>query len=637
MLHSFTRRTSAACVLALVVAPAGIVATSTPAAAATVTVTTTADSVDGADGVLSLREAVDQANAAGEPTTIELAPSSTYPLALCGGDEDANAGGDLDSTGAQPVTVNGHGSTVEQTCAGERVLDQLDIGAQLALHDLTLTGGDSVDGAAVRFNADVDLTGVTVSGNDAGTGPVLNSGGVMGGPPHLAVVDSTVGPNTGTGIRVSNGGIVLDGATVSQNTGRGVGATDGALSVTGSTISDNGQGGVSTTGQGSGLLSFTGSQSVDNGGTGLSCSACGDLVVTDSTISGNTPVGLAPGGGISWSVDQDEPSDLRTATITGSTVSGNTRNGPGGGLVVLVTELVGDPPPAQVLIRSSTFSANSATGAQGRGGGVHATTGEVRADNSTFSGNSAAVTGGALYTSTGDVFLRHTTVAGNSAPTGANLGTGEDLDSFGSIVASPSGGGTDCAIAGTTISSGHNVGGDTSCAFVGGPGDRTNVGDPQLGALAANGGPTQTRLPAATSPAAGAVPAAACSVLAVDQRGVTRPQGVDCEAGSVEIAEPVAEVCTKTGTPGPDVLVGGHQDDVLCGLGGADVLIGGTGSDHLVGGDGSDLLIGGPGPDQLDGGAGHDLLVGGPGLDDLDGGPGADLCVAGDSGPPKAC
>ena len=187
------------------------------------------------------------------------------------------------------------------------------------------------------------------------------------------------------------------------------------------------------------------------------------------------------------------------------------------------------------------------------------------------------------------------------------------------------------------MSTGYNVGGDLSCLFVAGPGNQTNVGDPQLAALAANGGPTQTRLPLATSPAAGAVPAAACTVLTVDQRGVTRPQGVDCEAGAVEIAEPVALVCTKTGTAGPDVLVGTHQDDVLCGLGGGDILIGGPGKDHLIGGDGADLLVGGPGNDELDGGPGRDLLIGGAGVDDLDGGLGADLCVAGDSGPPKVC
>jgi len=137
---------------------------------------------------------------------------------------------------------------------------------------------------------------------------------------------------------------------------------------------------------------------------------------------------------------------------------------------------------------------------------------------------------------------------------------------------------------------------------------------------------------------AGAGPAAACTGFAVDQRGVTPPTGTDCEAGAVEIEEPAAEaVCTRTGTPWSDLLIGGHGDDVLCGLGGADLLIGGKGDDRLIGGDGADLLLGGPGGDVLEGGAGKDLLIGGPGVDTMDGGPGKDLCVAGDGGTPALC
>ncbi|GAA1937485.1 hypothetical protein GCM10009775_31900 [Microbacterium aoyamense] len=619
------KRITVACLITVIAVPIAAIVTAAPAVAATVTVTTTADVVNGADGQTSLREALTQANAAMDATTIELAASSTYSLTLCD-DDDANAGGDLDYTGSQSLTIVGNGATIQQTCADERVLDVLDSAPQVDLGELIITGGDTFDGAAIRFNGDVDLADVTVSGNDAATGYVLNSG-EFGSGSSIGLVDSMLGPNTGTGIRVSFGGITLAGSTVTQNTGRGIGAIDGALTVTDSTISQNGQGGLSTTGQGDGLLSFTGSTASDNGGPGVSCSACGDLVVTDSTISGNAPAGSTTGGGIIWSVDQDQPGEGRTATITGSTVSGNIRVGAGGGLFVGIVELTDDPPPAQIVVTSSTFSGNSATGMDGRGGGIAAATGEVRIDNSTLSGNTAATTGGGVFTSTGDVFLRHATVAGNSAPTGANVGTGEDLDSFGSIVADGAGGGADCAISGTTISAGYNVGGDASCAFVGGPGDQSNVGDVQLGGLAANGGSTQTRLPAGTSPAGGAVPAAACTVFAVDQRGSVRPAGADCEAGSVEIVEVSVPSCTKTGTAGNDLLIGGGGPDVLCGLGGRDVLFGGGGPDHLIGGDGNDLLSGDGGDDQLDGGGGVDLLIGGSGVDDLDGGPGKDVCI----------
>ena len=179
-------------------------------------------------------------------------------MTLCGGDEDANAGGDLDYTGTQALTLTGHGSVIEQTCAGERVLDQLDSTPQVDVSDVTITGGNNTGGAAIRFNSDVELTGVTVSGNDAGTGAVLDSGEIGGGA-DIALVDSTLGPNTGTGIRISFGGISVDGSTITQNTGRGIGAVDGAVSVVDSAINDNGQGGVSTTGQGDGVLTFTNS------------------------------------------------------------------------------------------------------------------------------------------------------------------------------------------------------------------------------------------------------------------------------------------------------------------------------------------------------------------------------------------
>ena len=57
---------------------------------------------------------------------------------------------------------------------------------------------------------------------------------------------------------------------------------------------------------------------------------------------------------------------------------------------------------------------------------------------------------------------------------------------------------------------------------------------PNLGALASNGGPTQTLLPQAGSAAIDAVPANSCNV-AVDQRNAPRPFGAGCDIGSVEV------------------------------------------------------------------------------------------------------
>ena len=84
--------------------------------------------------------------------------------------------------------------------------------------------------------------------------------------------------------------------------------------------------------------------------------------------------------------------------------------------------------------------------------------------------------------------------------------------------------------------------GDASC-----PGPRLE-GDPRLGPLAANGGPTATLLPGPGSAAIDALAGAACP--ATDQRGLPRPQLGGCDAGAVEVQPGAA------GTPPPGASAG---------------------------------------------------------------------------------
>jgi hypothetical protein len=93
---------------------------------------------------------------------------------------------------------------------------------------------------------------------------------------------------------------------------------------------------------------------------------------------------------------------------------------------------------------------------------------------------------------------------------------------------------------GLLVSGGYNLIGDSSgsTAFTNGVnGDQVGSAasrlDPKLGALATNGGPTQTHAPLAGSPAIDAGPLAPCPTAA-DQRGVARPQGLRCDIGAVE-------------------------------------------------------------------------------------------------------
>jgi Ca2+-binding RTX toxin-like protein len=84
------------------------------------------------------------------------------------------------------------------------------------------------------------------------------------------------------------------------------------------------------------------------------------------------------------------------------------------------------------------------------------------------------------------------------------------------------------------------------------------------------------------------------------------------------------------GTDDDDVIVGSDGDDNIAAGDGDDVVCGGPGDDSLDGDDGDDAIYGGTGDDGPSGGAGNDTLVGGSGDDDPEGGPGHDFIVGGE-------
>jgi hypothetical protein len=76
-----------------------------------------------------------------------------------------------------------------------------------------------------------------------------------------------------------------------------------------------------------------------------------------------------------------------------------------------------------------------------------------------------------------------------------------------------------------SIDAGHNLRSPNPCGTPASSG---------LGALADNGGPTRTALPAATSLAVDAIPWADCMGYSLDQRGEPRVEGQPCDIGAVE-------------------------------------------------------------------------------------------------------
>ena len=296
----------------------------------------------------------------------------------------------------------------------------------------------------------------------------------------------------------------------------------------------------------------------DNGGGGVHLIDVDEATFTDASISGNTADGFG-GGGLSSAGDASLLAFVRTS------VTDNTAELAGGGVATSAAGI-------DVQVERSTIAGNESLGSNGGGISANGAGIGLLLRNSTVSGNTAASGqgGGVLKLGTGTLELRHATIVENTGSAVANVVLGgSTLTAFGAVVADALGGGDDCSVAsGSVDSDGFNFAGDDTCDFGAGPGDQDGAGDPDLDSLDANGGPTDTHRPFPTSTLIGAIPAASCSVEAIDQRAVTRPQGVGCEIGSVEVSSPGAvpdETDVPSGEPVRiDVLANDLDfDDVL--------------------------------------------------------------------------
>ena len=279
-------------------------------------------------------------------------------------------------------------------------------------------------------------------------------------------------------------------------------------------------------------LTITGGHATGNGG---GIFAAGPLTVQRTTISGNRA--NAAGGGIA---------SQGLITMTSSTVDSNVSSGVGGGISV-------GPASPGLTMTNSTVSNNV-------GGGIatvpNAQQVSVSAVNSTIIGNTngGSSLGSGIF-SGGSTTLVYTTVVRNVAQNFGNIDTAT-LESFGSVVAESEGTGNCLA---TTTSHGYNYSDDDLCGFKE-PTDHENAAPPQLGPLAANGGPTPTLLPEPGSPLIDAIPIGSCQAdgaagITHDQRGVTRPQGPGCDIGAVEVEVPVPPVPPAPPAPVPPTPV----------------------------------------------------------------------------------
>lgn len=210
----------------MVALAAAIVLPAQPAAAVEWVVTTTDDVVDGGDGLLSLREALD---AAADGDEIRLAAGESYQLTICGGatEDDANADGDLDIDGVG-VIIRSDGSalaTIEQTCPEERVFHIL-AASEVTLSRLEITGGSITGSGAGVLNIDLGFLHVLASHVTDNHSLNGNDGGGIRG--QAQVNASTVSGNTADGF---GGGIMATEVQMTNSTitGNGAGAAGGGI------------------------------------------------------------------------------------------------------------------------------------------------------------------------------------------------------------------------------------------------------------------------------------------------------------------------------------------------------------------------------------------------------------------------
>ncbi len=230
----------------------------------------------------------------------------------------------------------------------------------------------------------------------------------------------------------------------------------------------------------------------------------GALNLTDSTVTGNTSPSGSGSGVYGSGV---------TLTITRSTIARNTGAGSGGGIDWEAANT------GALTVTDSTIVDNTLSVPGGRGGGIDINDGSqpVSLVNDTIAGNDTdgGLGGGIGFENAqpGVITLANTIVADNGGEAGTQ----------------------NCLFGHHATSLGHNLESVSpdQCGFTAAT-DLVGV-EPALGALADNGGQTDTEALPQTSPAVQAGSNVYCPE--VDQRGIRRPQLTSCDIGAYEWAQ----------------------------------------------------------------------------------------------------
>ncbi len=539
-MHTVARMTSRHRVLPAFVsaalAGACVIAAPGSAFADSFSVTSTADS-----GAGTLRQAILATNANVGPDSITLDLPAGSTITLSSDLPSPNERVDVVATAAG-ITVDG-----ANTARGF-------VAPTIGLEGFTMrrfvAAGVNQSGAAVSASGNVTLADMTFTENSVSThgGAVSVIGsGIPMTITTLTITDSRFEDNVAG---MNGGAVAFNGQNEPGNT----------LTIEGSTFADNAAsadgGAISLTNGGSArvatsrLANNTGSQ---DGGAVHGRDA--NIVLDDVTLTDNDS---GDGGGVAMEYTSGSPfADPNVLTITGSTIDGNVASGMGGAVhSVEATVRVDDSTVRgnkalsggalfldDTFLTSdrSTYSANTATALGGvaflSDSGAGSVASSATFTNVTANANSAA-DGGAIRSETrGSTTIRHSTFSDNTAS-----GRGGAIDANGplaiehSIVFGNTTTSTNAPeIDGTVGSLNWSFLGNTSGATIATGADNQIGVNPQLEALADNGGPTRTRRLSPTSPAVNAGDPGFSGAPATDQRGGARVSSGRVDVGALEL------------------------------------------------------------------------------------------------------
>jgi CSLREA domain-containing protein len=527
-----------------------------------------------AGGACTLRAALNEADSLLGEETINFSVTGTINL-----------------TGPLPfissVFINGPGSgllTVRRDTGGDYRIFTVGL-VFSSISGLTISNGRTPDsvgdatapsgGGILHTSGLLRLTDIVITGNATGNGgnSVTSFGGWGGfgggifSSGTLEMTDCVISNNT-----TGNGG---NGTQFGGSGGRGAGIyfAPGTLTMKNVTITNNNTGsggGPTSANSGYGAGMWLGGDFFPTQNTTANLT---NVTVTNNNTANNTNFNGDTGGGAGIYIHQG------IVTLTDSNVSNNhtgnvnlassaAASGRGGGInnngiLTVVNSLI-----------SGNTTGNSASGSNSTGGGI-TNGGTLTVINSTVSGNSTGIgpsMGGGIYSFT-PMKLVNCTITGNFTPDDLGngvSGNGTTITVANTIIAGNGNSANDPDLNNplfstpSFVSQGHNLIGnvDGFAPSFNATGDQTGTGaaplNPQLGALANNGGPTFTHALLSNSPALDAGDNALAkdannNTLLTDQRGAQRiadsgdpDSTATVDIGAFESLQTLEDITNKT-------------------------------------------------------------------------------------------